>query len=144
MISKGIGREIIQTLDPIVLIQMSMGEPIKSLNYPFFLMHPIIYLFQNLVGVVNALGMERYGSQFCIGESHHFWRNNFFLRGQENTQKLVPKPFLTHVFLFLTQLDLAGRFPLTFACISFILQLLETHFCIAQWMGRMDSRFGSL
>ena len=30
MISQGIGREIIQTLEPIVLSQMSMGEPIKS------------------------------------------------------------------------------------------------------------------
>ena len=29
MISHGIGREIIQTLEPIVLSQMSMGEPIK-------------------------------------------------------------------------------------------------------------------
>ena len=28
MISQGIGREIIQTIEPIVLIQMSMGEPI--------------------------------------------------------------------------------------------------------------------
>ena len=30
MISQGIGREIIQTLEPIVLSQMSMREPIKS------------------------------------------------------------------------------------------------------------------
>ena len=30
MISQGIGREIIQTLEPIVLIQMSMREPINS------------------------------------------------------------------------------------------------------------------
>ena len=29
MISRGIGREIIQTLKPIVLKKMSMGEPIK-------------------------------------------------------------------------------------------------------------------
>ena len=37
MISQGIGREIIQTLEPIVLSQMSMGEPIKlSTNFFFF------------------------------------------------------------------------------------------------------------
>ena len=30
MISQGIGREIIQTLEPIVLSQMSMREPINS------------------------------------------------------------------------------------------------------------------
>ena len=30
MISQGIGREMIQTLEPIVLIQISMREPINS------------------------------------------------------------------------------------------------------------------
>ena len=30
MISQGVGREIVQTFDPIVLIQMSMREPINS------------------------------------------------------------------------------------------------------------------
>ena len=32
MISQGIGREIIQTLKPIGLTQMSMGEPINPLT----------------------------------------------------------------------------------------------------------------
>ena len=62
MISQGIGREIIQTLEPIVLSQMSMGEPIILSTTLFFLMHPIIYFFQNLDEVVNALGREEYGS----------------------------------------------------------------------------------
>ena len=35
MISQGIGREIIQTLEPIVLSQLSMREPINS-QLPIF------------------------------------------------------------------------------------------------------------
>ena len=39
--SKGIVREIIQTIEPIVLSQMSMREPINY-QLPICLMHPII------------------------------------------------------------------------------------------------------
>ena len=37
MISQAIGREIIQTFEPIVLNQMSMGEPIKLSTTHFVL-----------------------------------------------------------------------------------------------------------
>ena len=67
MISQGIGREIIQTIELIVLGQMSMREPI-TLNYPFCLMHPIIYFFQKLVEVVNALGKAGHGSLIFMTE----------------------------------------------------------------------------
>ena len=72
MISQGIGRENIQTIEPIALSQMSIGEPIKLSTTLFVFLHPIIYFFHKLVGAVNALGREKYGSQIRIGESHHF------------------------------------------------------------------------
>ena len=89
-----------------------------------------------MVEAINALGMERYGSQFRIGESHDFCKNVFLLVGKENTQKLVPKPLLTHAFLFLMQLELARIFPSRFYACSFSFPWLGTHFCVAQWMGR--------
>ena len=134
--SQGIGgRGIIQTLELIVLSQRPISYP-WTLNCPFFLMHPVILFFQELVEVVNALGMKRYRSEFHIGESHQFLKIVFFPVVQENTQKCVPKPFLTHVFLFLVQLELVGCFPLTFFYNSFISPWWGTHFCIAQWLGR--------
>ena len=62
----------IQTIEPIGLIQMSMGEPIKLSTTLFVFLLRIIYLFQKLVRAVNALGMEEYGNQIRIGASHHF------------------------------------------------------------------------
>ena len=59
MISEGIGREIIQTIEPIGLSQMSMGEPIKLSTTFFCLIHPIIYFSHKLVEAVNALGNGR-------------------------------------------------------------------------------------
>ena len=67
MISQGIWREIIQTIEPNVNERTH-----TTLNYPFCLIHPIIYFFQKLVEALNALGMEEYGSQIRIGASHHF------------------------------------------------------------------------
>ena len=66
MISQGIGRETIQTLEPIVLSQMSMREPINS-QQPILSYAPN-HLILPKVGCqeVNALGMERYGNQFCV------------------------------------------------------------------------------
>ena len=95
-------------------------------------MHPIIYFFHKLVEAVNALGMEEYGSQFRIGAGHDFWKNESLLMGQENTQKLVPKPFLTHVFHFLSQLELAGAFPSRFYVVSSFSPWMETCFCITR------------
>ena len=40
MISQGIGRENIQTLDPMAKSQMSKGKPHKYVNYPFCLFVP--------------------------------------------------------------------------------------------------------
>ena len=86
MISQGKRGGIIQTIETIVLSQMSMRKPI-TLNYPFCLMHPIIYFFQKLVEVVNALGMERYGSQNLYwGPS--FLGNHFFAYGARKHPKI--------------------------------------------------------
>ena len=74
----------------------------KAVNYLFCLLCPIIYLFQKLVEVVNALGMEEYGSKILIGEATHFWKIKFWLMGQVITQKLLPKPLFTHAFFSLT------------------------------------------
>ena len=72
VISQGMGRDNIQTIDPIVLSQISMGEPIKLSTTIFVFLHPIIYFFQKLVEVVNSLGMEEYGGQIRIIKRHNF------------------------------------------------------------------------
>ena len=69
---------------------------------------------------------------FVLGKAINFGKSYFFLAGQENTQKCVPIPFLTHVFHFLMQLELAGAFSFTFFYISFIPPWPEIHFCVAQ------------
>ena len=86
------------------------GRTHQTLNYPFCILCPIIYFFQKLVEVVNALGWEEYGSQIRIEEVTHFWENGFLLMGQLNTRKWMPKPLSTHSFFSLTQLE--------FLCIS--------------------------
>ena len=72
MISQGIGRENIQTIEPSV-----NGRMHKVVNYLFCLIHPIIYFFQKLVEVVNALGMEEYDSQIRMKKRHQFWEIKF-------------------------------------------------------------------
>ena len=83
--------------------------------------------------------MEGYGSQCHIGESHNFWKNDFLIIGQVNTQKLLPIPLLIHVLHFLTQLEIAGSFPSCFSCISFISMVGKTCFCIVELMCNRDS-----
>ena len=130
LISQGIGRENIQTLEPNV-----NGRTHKCLIYPFLLLCPIIYFFQKLVEVVNALGMEEYGSQIRIGKTHNLWKMIFFLMGQFITQKLVLKTLFTHVLLFLTQLEQGGNFLHVFLLFSFIHPWMGTCFCNAKWLG---------
>ena len=57
---------------------------------------------------------------FVLGKAIIFWKIEFFMMGKVNTHKLVPIPYLTHMFLFLAQLEIDGVFSLTFFCISFI------------------------
>ena len=62
--SQGIGRENIQTLEPIVLSQVSMRETISS-HLPFFVLYTQSFNFsRRVVEAVNALGRERHGSKF--------------------------------------------------------------------------------
>ena len=82
----------------------------KNLNYPFCLIHPIIYFFQKLVGVVNSLRLEDYGIQIRMGKSISFWENKFLLMGQENTHEWMLVPFFTHVLLFLIKMEQDGHF----------------------------------
>ena len=96
------------------------------------------------LSLVNVLGTERYGSQFRIGASHDFWKYVSLLMGQENTQKLVPKPFLTHAFLFLTQLEIAEVFSPRFAAIFLHFPWLGNLFLCCTVDGKRDSWFGVL
>ena len=50
MISQGIGREIIQTLDPTMFIQISKGEPIKLSTTHF------VFCAQSFISSRNLLG----------------------------------------------------------------------------------------
>ena len=54
----------------------------KAVNYPFCLLCPIIYFFQKLVEVVNALGWEEYGFKFVLGKPSIFGKMNFDLWGK--------------------------------------------------------------
>ena len=82
MISQGIGRKIIQTFEPIVLSQMSMREPINS-QLPILTYAPYHLILPRVGLAINALGMERYGSQFCIRAIHRFWEIVFCLSGKK-------------------------------------------------------------
>ena len=74
MISKGIGwGGIIQTIDLNVIERTH-----KNLNYPFCLIHPIIYFFQKLVEVLNSLGNGRvWESKFVLGKPSVLGKKNF-------------------------------------------------------------------
>ena len=74
---------------------VSKGKTRKTVNYPFFLLCPVIY---KLVGEVNAWGWEEYGSQIQIWEATHFRKMCFWLHGQVNASKCMPKPLFTHIF----------------------------------------------
>ena len=74
MISQGIGREIIQILEPIGQIQMSMGEPIKLSTTHFVL---CAQSFRSWLRKLMPWYAEEYGSQIHIGEDTHFWENEF-------------------------------------------------------------------
>ena len=81
MISQGIGRENIQTFEPMGKFQMSKGEPINisTTNFFFFSQSSRSWL-----GKVNAWGWEEYGSQIRIWEDTHFWKTCFLLLGKVN------------------------------------------------------------
>ena len=93
MISQGIGRENIQTLEP-----NFNGGTHKVVNYLFCLMHPIIYFFQKLVEVVNALEWKSMAVKNSYWGSHQFWENEFLLVGQVNTRKCLPIHYSSKVF----------------------------------------------
>ena len=131
MLSQGIGREIIQTLGPIVLSQMSMREPIKLSTTHFVLCTQSFNSSRSWLRKLMHWEWRGMEVNFVLGQAINFGKSCFFLMGQEKNQKLVPKPFLTHVFLFLMQLYLAGAFSLMFSCISFIFSMVENLFCIA-------------
>ena len=67
----------IQTFGPMGKIQMSKGEPIKTVNYLSCLIHPIIYYCQKLVELVIAWDGKGMATQIRIGEAISFWGNAF-------------------------------------------------------------------
>ena len=99
MISQGIGRGKYSNLWANGENPNVKGRTHKAVNYPFCLLWPIIYLFQKLVELVNALGMEEYGSQICIWEATHFWKMYFWLMGQVNAQKCFPTHYAFKSFI---------------------------------------------
>ena len=73
-----------------------------------------------------------------------FFEKHIFLMGQENTQKCVPNPFLTHVFHFLTQLKLARAFASCFSAFFLHLSMSGNLFLSCTVNGKRDLRFGAL
>ena len=105
MISQGIGRENIQTLEPIGKIQMYKEEPIQlSTNHFVFCAQSS----RSWLGKFNAWGWEEYGSQIWIWKATHFWKTCFWLLGQVNACQCMPKTIFTDTFCSLMQLELLG------------------------------------
>ena len=65
---------------------------------------------------------------FVLGKAINFG-NRIFAYGERKHPEVAAKPFLTHVFHFLTQLEIARVFPSRFSCIS---PWLGTHFRVVQ------------
>ena len=82
MISQGIGREIIQTIEPIVLSQVSMREPIK-LSTTFF-----VFCTQSFISSRSWLRYlipwewKGMAVKIRIGEAIHFWKSYFDVLGK--------------------------------------------------------------
>ena len=74
MISQGIGRENIQTFEPMGKIQISKGKPIKLSTTHFVF---CAQSSRSWLGKVNAWGWEEYGSQIRIWEATDFWKTCF-------------------------------------------------------------------
>ena len=58
-------------------IQMSKGEPIKTVNYLSCLINPIIYYCLKLVELVIAWDGKGMEAQIQIGEANSFWEKHF-------------------------------------------------------------------
>ena len=68
---------IFKPLGPMGKIQMSKGEPIKTVNYLSCFIHPIIYYCQKLVGLVIAWDGKGVTTTIRIGEAISFWEMCF-------------------------------------------------------------------
>ena len=75
-------------------IQMSRGKTIKLSTTLFFFCSQSL----EVVGEVISLGWERYGGQIRIWEVTHFLKTCFWILGQLNAGKCIPKQFCTHAF----------------------------------------------
>ena len=105
MISQGMGSENIQTLEPIGLRQMSMGEPIKMSTTLFVFCAQSFISSRSWLGLLMPWEWKSMAVKIRIGEAISFGETKFLLVGKENTHKCLPIPLFTHVFLFLTQLE---------------------------------------
>ena len=104
----------------------------KRPHHGFSILCVVIY---KLVGEINAWGWEEYGSQLRIWEATHFWKTCFWLLGQVNAWKGIPKPIIHPCVRFLTQLEIAGAFSLTFLLFSSFFPWLGIRLGNAQWLG---------
>ena len=75
------------------------GRTHKEVNYLFFLIHPIIYFFQKLVEVVNALGRERYGSSNSYWGKPSILENLVFSCGERKHQE-IGSHSIPHLYMF--------------------------------------------
>ena len=99
MISQGIGRENIQTLDPIGLSQMSMGEPIK-LSTTFFVLCVQSFIssrsWSRQLMPWEGRGM---GVKIRIGEAIGFGKFNFDLWGKVTPINACPSHYSPTSFI---------------------------------------------
>ena len=151
----------IQAFGPMGKIQMSKGEPIKTVNYLSCLIHPIIYYCQKLVELVIAWDGQGLEVKIRIGQSTNFWKNVFWLMSQVNAQNCFPFPhsfmfssFLTflgssltffssilHSHWALMQLNLPFFLSFMWSVVFLIFHAREICFCVVEWMDSKDSWF---
>ena len=99
MISQGIGRENIQTLEPIESSQVSMREPIKpSTTHVDFCTQPLISP-KSWLGKLLPWEWEGMAVQNRVWASHPSWKNVLVFLGKNRATKWLPKPLFTMALL---------------------------------------------
>ena len=72
----------IQTFEPMGKIQMSKGEPIKNVNYPFLVFFPNHLFLPEMVELVIAWDGQGMEVNIRIGQSTHFGKSCFDFLGK--------------------------------------------------------------
>ena len=134
MIPKDKRGGVFKPLGPMGKIQMSKGEPIKTINYLSCLTHPIIYYCQKLVELVIAWDGQGMTTQIRIEEAISFWETCFDSGkkkpknvGHSTMLFMFTSPFFLHVEL-LEETGTSCVYPFPFFVVYLIFLTLGNRF----------------